>query len=140
MIVETCEGKVFSICKVCGALCPTLRAKYCDACRPSKHKNRSVVVFGKRFQSGKEAKRYGELLGMVESGGIAGLKVQPRFPIAVNGKHICVYIGDFSYVDADGKFVVEDVKSKWTAKMPVYRLKLKLMEAANNIKVMELIQ
>ena len=127
-------------CKACGALCPTSRAKYCDACRPSKYKNRGVTVLGKRFASGKEAKRYGELLGLSEAGGIARLNLQPRFPISVNGKYICAYIADFSYIGADGKLVVEDVKSRWTAKMPVYRLKLKLMEAANGIKVAEIIR
>lgn len=127
-------------CKVCGVLCSTPRAKYCDACRPSKHKNRSAIVFGKRFASGKEAKRYGELLGLSEVGRIARLRVQPRYPIAVNGKHVCTYIADFEYFDSSGKRIIEDVKSSWTAKMPVYRLKIKLMEAANNIKVSELIR
>ena len=97
-------------------------------------------MFGKRFASGKEAKRYGELLGLSEAGVIARLEIQPRYPISVNGKHVCTYIADFAYVDAGGKIIVEDVKSRWTAKMPMYRLKLKLMEAANGIKIVELIR
>lgn len=127
-------------CKVCGQSCPTPRAKYCDRCRPSKHKNKSVVVYGKRFASGKEAARYGELLGMAEAGKITRLRIQPRFPISVNGYLICAYIADFSYLDEDGMFVVEDVKSKWSAKMPVYRLKVKMMQAINRIKVREVIR
>ena len=139
MAIKAREAKRLD-CKVCGQPTSSVHAKYCDACRPSKHKNRSVVVFGKRFASGKEAKRYGELLGQVEAGTIAGLKIQPRFPISINGHLVCTYIADFSYVDACGNFVVEDVKSKWTAKMPVYRIKLKLMQAVNHVAITEVIR
>ena len=124
-------------CKKCGAECPTARARYCDKCRPSKHKNRSVVVYGKRFASSKEAKRYGELLGLTESGGITRLVVQPRYPISINGHLICTYVADFSYITSAGMSVIEDVKSKWTAKMPLYRIKKKLMLAVNKIDVQE---
>ena len=132
-------GEAPRLCKVCGQQTPSLRARYCDKCRPSKHKNRSTVVFGKRFASSKEAKRYGELLGLAEAGKIARLKVQPRFPISINGYLVCTYIADFSYISDAGVFIVEDVKSKWTAKMPVYRIKLKLMRAVNHIVVTEVI-
>lgn len=134
------RGAKLRACKTCGQSTPSPRARYCDKCRPSKHKSRSVVVMGKRFASSKEAKRYGELLGLEEAGQIARLRVQPRFPIEINGHHVCAYVADFSYFDSNGKFVVEDVKSRWTAKMPVYRLKLKLMRAVNHIVVTEVIR
>lgn len=127
-------------CITCGRPTPSKRAKYCDVCRPSKHKSRSTVVFGKKFASAKEAKRYGELLGLAEAGRITGLKVQPRYPIAVNGHHICAYVADFCYCENGDQPVVEDVKSKWTAKMPVYRLKVKLMRAVHGIVVREVIR
>lgn len=133
------EKKLLS-CKACGQPTFSVRAKYCDGCRPSKHGNRSVVVFGKRFASHKEAVRYGELRGQADAGEIARLNLQPRFPISIDGRLICTYIADFSYIDAHGNLVVEDVKSQWTAKMPVYRIKLKLMLAVNHIAITEVIR
>ena len=129
-------------CKTCGRETPSNRARYCDTCRPSKHRCRAVTVFGQRFASAREAKRYGELLGLVEAGRITGLTVQPRYLIIVNGHRICTYIADFSYVEYDtgGQRVVEDVKSTWTAKMPVYRIKVKLMLAVHGIVVKEVLQ
>jgi len=124
-------------CKVCSMPTPSSRARYCDVCRPAKHKARSTGAFGKRFASGKEAMRYGELLGLAEAGKITRLNLQPRFPISVNGQLVCTYVADFSYVNKTSEFIVEDVKSKWTAKLPVYRLKIKLMKAVNRITVSE---
>lgn len=127
-------------CKKCGAECPTARARYCDRCRPSKHRARSVVVFGKRFSSSKEAGRYGELLGLLEAGRITRLACQPRYPITINGHLVCSYVADFSYISEDGKEVIEDVKSTWTAKMPLYRLKKKLFEAATGKRIIEVLR
>lgn len=99
-----------------------------------------MVVFGKRFSSSKEAGRYGELLGLLEAGRITRLACQPRYPITINGHLVCSYVADFSYISEDGKEVIEDVKSTWTAKMPLYRLKKKLFEAATGKRIIEVLR
>ena len=126
-------------CKKCGLPTPSPRARYCDRCRPSKYKSRGCVVGGKHFHSKKESLRYAQLSGMEEAGLITRLRCQPRFPLTVDGDLICVYVGDFSYIDQRGVVVVEDVKSKYTAKLPEYRMKKKLMKAINKIDIVEII-
>ncbi len=103
----------------------------------SKYGNRKVEADGKVFDSRKEYGRWLLLSMMQDSGVITELAHQPQFPIDVNGIHVCVYKADFSYKDEDGRLHVEDVKSVATRKLPVYRLKAKLMKAALGIKVEE---
>lgn len=73
---------------------------------------------------------------MQGAGLIAGLRRQVRFPIRVNGIKVCSYVCDFLYI-RDGRRVVEDCKSAFTATLPVYRLKKKLMAAALAIEIIE---
>jgi hypothetical protein len=94
----------------------------------SKYRAQPEIVDGIRFASKKEARRYGELKLLLRAGEIHGLELQPRFPLIVNGKKVCVYVADFAYLDNDGNRVVEDVKSKATV-TPLYRVKLKLLMA-----------
>ncbi|OQA06328.1 MAG: hypothetical protein BWY67_01977 [Bacteroidetes bacterium ADurb.Bin397] len=54
----------------------------------------------------------------------------------VKEKKIATYIADFTYMEK-GQYVVEDVKSDFTRKNPVYRLKKKLIEAIYNLKIKE---
>lgn len=77
-----------------------------------------TTVDGHNFDSKKEARRYGELKLMQLAGAIAGLELQPRFPIVINGEPVrypsgvaMEYRGDFKYVDTHTRrVVVEDVK------------------------------
>jgi hypothetical protein len=101
-----------------------------------KFKNKPTEVDGIAFASRKEAKRYGELKLLQRAGEIEGLKVHPSFPLDVNGKPICRYVGDFEYRQG-GVRVVEDVKSEITRKHPVYRLKNKLFEAVLGFQITE---
>lgn len=57
-------------------------------------------------------------------------------PVTANGIKICVYIADYIYIE-NGRSVVEDVKSAFTAKLPVYRLKKKLLSALLGIEIRE---
>jgi hypothetical protein len=98
--------------------------------------NKPTEVDGITFASKKEAKRYGELKLLLRAGEISDLKVQPAFPLDVNGTPICRYVGDFEYV-RDGLRVVEDVKSPITRKHPVFRIKAKLFEAIHGFPVTE---
>lgn len=101
----------------------------------SKYGARKTVVNGIRFDSKAEALRYVELEAMEQAGEIKRLELQPVFELIPmfkkNGKTYrkTTYKADFSYFDMGlDKTVVEDVKSPYTAKNPVYRLKKKLFE------------
>jgi hypothetical protein len=102
----------------------------------NKYRNTRVVVDGIEFDSIKEAKRYGTLKILQKAGEISDLKLQVRMDILVNSKKIAAYIADFTYMEK-GHYVVEDVKSEFTRKNPVYRLKKKLIEAIYNLKIKE---
>lgn len=69
---------------------------------------------------------------MQRAGVIGNLRMQPRYPLAVNGKQVCVLVADFSYdeiVEGDAtRHVVEEIKGMQT---PVFKLKWKLFDALN---------
>jgi hypothetical protein len=88
---------------------------------------------GKKFDSKKECERYKEL----KHERVKDLKCQVPYKIVVNDVKICNYIADFVYIDHKGKTVVEDVKSEHTRKLPVYRLKKKLLKACYGIDIKE---
>jgi hypothetical protein len=78
------------------------------------------------FASKREMIRYSELKMLVRSGIISKLELQPKFPIVLNGTHVCNYISDFRYLDQQGNTIVEDSKGMRTE---IYRLKAKLFHA-----------
>lgn len=99
-----------------------------------KYGNELCEVNGIRFDSKKEARRYEELMGLLQAGWITDLKLQHHFTLAEafkmpDGTPIrkMEYIADFTYTDGEGRFIVEDVKSEATRKNPVYAIKKKLM-------------
>lgn len=100
----------------------------------SKYKNIPVVVNGKRFPSKKEANRFLILLSLQAKGEIFKLQTQVTIKIIVNGLHVCSYRADFVYYNKEGKKIIEDVKGYKTA---IYKLKCKLLHAANGINVLE---
>jgi hypothetical protein len=100
-----------------------------------KYRNVRTVVDGIAFDSKAEATRYAELRLMLDAGTIYGLRLQPRYPLTVNGVKVGTYVADFAYVDAAGDDVVEDVKGVRT---PVFKLKAKLMKAVHGITVEEI--
>ena len=102
----------------------------------NKYGNTNVVIDDIEFDSKKEARRYVELRGRQMAGEITDLRTQKEYDLIVNGEHIAYYLADFEYKE-NGELVVEDVKSRATRKLPVYRLKMKLMEAIYNIKIKE---
>jgi len=101
-----------------------------------KYGNKKVVIDGEKFDSMKEASRYGVLRTMLNLGKIKDLRLQPSFRISkggikdpATGRTMAArkYIADFAYVDtATGANIVEDVKSVITAKDSTYRLKRQL--------------
>ena len=90
-----------------------------------KYRNIKTQVDGITFDSKKEADRYIQLKLLVQSGYISHLRLQPNFPLMVNGKKIGKYVADFSYIK-NGVKIIEDVKSKATM-TPVYRMKKKIL-------------
>ena len=92
----------------------------------SKFRNIRVEVDGIKFDSKREARRYGDLKLLQMGKVISDLECQPKIPLMVNGKKIGHYIGDFRYVE-NGQTIIEDVKSQIT-KTPIYRLKKKILE------------
>lgn len=108
-----------------------------EAMRAPKYLNRKTVVDGITFDSAKEAARYEQLRLLEKAGHIRDLECQPAFPFVVNGHKIGTYKADFRYRQHDA-VVVEDVKSPPTRKLPVYRLKLKLLKALHGVEVDEI--
>lgn len=110
----------------------------CPGCvRKKPHKYRAVAteVDGIRFDSKKEAFRYGQLKLLEQAGLIAHLEVHPRYPLTVNGLKVGTYVADFRYAKTDtGELIVEDVKGVRT---PVYRLKKKLVRAIFGFEIRE---
>ena len=83
------------------------------------------------FDSKKEAKRFDELYILLKAKKIENLVIQPEFLLIDTIKHNNItypktkYISDFKYTQ-NGQTIVEDVKSDHTARLPVYRVKIKL--------------
>lgn len=87
----------------------------------NKHNARAVRIDGLRFDSQREAARYGELRLLESAGEIRDLVIHPRYVLqerfkdAHSGKWIrqVTYTPDFAYVE-NGRKVVEDVKGPST--------------------------
>lgn len=104
--------------------------------RRNKFRAKKTEFMGMKFDSKWEAERYGQLHLMFERGEIEELERQVRFNIVVNGHKICAYVADYTYYERDEnderQFVVEDAKGVET---PEFKLKKKLMLAANDIEI-----
>lgn len=112
------------------------RSAFGDDVKTPKYRNKKVEVDGVRYDSKKEAARHAELLLLERSGAISNLARQVRIPLVVNGKLVCTFVPDHVYVE-NGQEVIEDTKSPITRKHPVYRIKVKLLEALTGQKVRE---
>lgn len=104
--------------------------------KPSKYRAQRVEFEDVRFDSNAELERWQELRMLVRAGHIMDLERQVKYPIAVNGFHICTWVADFQYCEVStGETIVEDVKG---CKTPVYRLKKRLVEAVYGFKITEI--
>lgn len=105
--------------------------------KPSKYRAKKVEVDGLRFDSKKEAERYGQLKLLERTGDVQTLRVHPSFELKVNDQLICRYIADFSYYEYGSEvMVVEDVKGyKKGGAWNMFRLKAKLMKSIYGIEV-----
>lgn len=86
----------------------------------NKYKNKPTYVNKIRFASKAEAARFVQLKLLEKNKTISKLRLQPRYPLFVNGVLICTYIADFEFVvrgvDA---IIVEDVKGKEIQPFPI---------------------
>ena len=113
--------------------------------KPSKYNNRKVELDGFTFDSQKEARRYSELKILVRVGEISELELQKSFVLAESvkfnneprAKPAIRYVADFAYME-NGVMIVEDVKSKATKSLPVYRMKKHLMKSVHDIEIQEI--
>ena len=93
----------------------------------NKYGNKRVEVDGHKFASKKEANRYYLLRWRQDAGEISDLKLQPRYPLVVEGIKLGEYRADFSYIEVKGDLtIVEDVKGVQT---PIFRWKSKHFNA-----------
>ena len=107
--------------------------------KPSKYKNKKTEVDGIVFDSKKEAARWLELKALEAAGAIRRLSRQVRIPLEVNGTVVAHWVADFAYYEDLQMLrpVWEDVKSDYTRKLPVYRLKKKLVKAIYGVDIKE---
>lgn len=101
--------------------------------RRAKYGNKKTIIDGIKFDSKREAQRYGALQLMLKAGLISNLRLQVPYQITVNGMKVCKYVADFVYEDK-GVEIVEDVKGM---KTPIYNLKKKLMKAVFGVVISE---
>lgn len=109
--------------------------------RGQKYGNTKVTDGGNKFDSKAEHKRWQYLALLERAGEIRELRMQVPFvlipaQVSPSGKkeRPTVYLADFTYTDASGALVVEDVKGAVT---PEFRLKRKLMLHVHGIEVKE---
>jgi hypothetical protein len=105
-----------------------------------KYHAQPTTVDGIRFDSKREAHRYGELKLLLRAHEIRDLKIHQEFPLAVTDETgelrvIGAYFADFTYIDRRGKPVVEDVKGVQT---PLYRWKKKHVACQYGIDIQEI--
>jgi len=106
----------------------------------SKYGNKKTINNGLIFDSGRESRRWSQLVLMEKMGIISGLERQITFELIPkqrlkNGKceRACKYILDFRYIK-DGVTIFEDSKGKRT---PEYVIKRKLMLYLYGIEILE---
>lgn len=114
--------------------------------RRSKFFSKKVVVEGITFDSKKEGEYYLKLKELEKKGTIKDLELQKeyilqdKFKINNKTRRQITYKADFKYISTeDDKLHVVDVKSPYTAKDKVYRLKKKLFEYKYGIELEEII-
>lgn len=107
----------------------------------SRYQAKPQTIDGHKFPSKKEAMRYLALKHLERAGEIAGIELQPKFPVLIKGQPYCTYTADFAYFDkrAD-KLIYEEVKSSGSRKEPAYRLRKKAAELYHGVTITEVVK
>lgn len=86
----------------------------------------------------KEFRRWRFLIGELAAGRLQSLKCQKTYWLhGPNGARITSYVADFTYHDAAGRFIVEDVKSEKTRKLRMYQIKKAWVKDEYGIDIIE---
>lgn len=112
-----------------------MRRAFANRVKGHKYGAKPTVVDGIRFASKLEAKRYAELLLLMQAGHVRELELQPAFDLQVCGRSLGEYHADFEYGQLRGDRwhrVIEDVKG---FDVPLQRWKRKHAEAQYGITV-----
>jgi hypothetical protein len=104
----------------------------------NKYNNIKTVINGITFDSKKEAAYYGILKLKQKAGLIDSFQMQVKYDLTVNGIKIGFYKADFVTFKEGKVLDVIDVKSEMTKKLPVYRLKKKLIKAIYGFDIIEI--
>jgi hypothetical protein len=103
-----------------------------------KYKNIKTIINGITFDSKKEAGYYGILRLKEKANLIDCFEMQIRYDIVVNNQKIGFYKADFVTYKNGKVLEVIDVKSEMTKKLPVYRMKKKLIKAIYGFDIVEI--
>lgn len=102
--------------------------------KPNKYGAVRTELDGYKFDSKKEAKRYGELKLLERAKQIESLEVHPRYSLIVAGTQVGVVEFDFRYIE-NGETVIEDCKGGEATNTPLFKLKRAIFEAMYGYKV-----
>lgn len=126
---------------------PAKRRRHSVSGQAAGSKAKPVWCDGHRFPSEKERDRYLMLKLLQRAGEISDLKIQPRFPLHIDGKPVFLYpkvkgarqvcwFADFQYIEKtpSGTYrtIVEDTKGAWT---DVARLKVALVACLYDVDI-----
>lgn len=107
----------------------------------SKYNAKKVPLDGFIFDSKKEAQVYVEKKWELCAGLITDLWVHTRFPLVVGEKIIGHYEDDLDFVEVKTQeWIVLDVKSEHTRKLPMYQRNRKHMLQQYGINILEVIR
>lgn len=96
--------------------------------KDNKYNAKPSVVNNTRYDSKAESLRALQLKALFEKGEITDLKEQPRFDIYINNIKVRRYTADFSYIDQNGQYRIEDVKGVQTRE---FKLVKRIFEAVH---------
>ncbi len=100
--------------------------------RASKYRNHRIKTVSGWFDSKGELRRWLFLLAEEKRGAVSDLKRQVHFPLIVNNYLVTTYVADFTYIDRNGRYTVEDFKGIIT---PEFNLKAKLFKAIHGYEI-----
>jgi len=103
--------------------------------RRNKYNNTICEADGFKFQSLAERDYYYECLLLQKAGLIRDLRVHPKFKFVKEDRVLWTYTADFSFYEADGVYVVIDVKNPHNAKESRFRRNLTMMREYFGIEV-----
>ena len=140
--LQAVRGRMQQVAPVLGAQLQATTSRRADGAPSGTHTprakygNTKTEREGIRYDSAKESRVLADLETLERAGHIRDLRRQVKFAIVIDGIHVCDYVADAVYMEGARRVVV-DVKSEATRKLPVYKLKRKLMAAVLGIEVEE---